>query len=88
MNEIPLKNMLEVKVVDYWGIDFVGPFPPSFSCKYILVTVDYVSKWVEVIASQKADGKTVINFLKKNMFTRFCSPRVLISDEGHHFCNS
>lgn len=42
---------------------------------------DYVSKWVEEISSQKADGKTAIKFLKKNIFTRFGTPRVLISDE-------
>ncbi|PNX87936.1 hypothetical protein L195_g044036 [Trifolium pratense] len=50
--------------------------------------LDYVSKWVEAIASPKADGKTVIKFLKKNIFTRFGTPRVLISDGGSHFCNS
>ncbi|MCI21333.1 protein NYNRIN-like, partial [Trifolium medium] len=82
-NEMPLQNMLEVEVFDCWGIDFVGPFPSSFSNEYILVAVDYVSKWVEAIASPKADGK----FLKKIFFTRFGTPRVLISDGGSHFCN-
>ena len=80
--------MLEVEVFDCWGIDFVGPFPPSFANEYILVAVDYVSKWVEAIASPKADGKTVIKFLKKNIFSRFGTPRVLISDSGSHFCNA
>ena len=70
-DEMPLTNMLEVEVFDCWGIDFVGPFPPSFSNEYILVAVDYVSKWVEAIASPKADSKTVIKFLKKNIFSRF-----------------
>lgn len=88
MNEIPLQNIHEVEVFDYWSIEFVGPFPPSFSCEYILVAVDYVSKSVEAVASQKADGKTVINFLKKNIFTRFGTPRVLISDGGSHFLTS
>ncbi|GAU34191.1 hypothetical protein TSUD_162920 [Trifolium subterraneum] len=87
-NEMPLQSILEVEVFDCWGIDFVGPFPSSFSNEYILVAVDYVSKWVEAIASPKADGKTVIKFLKKNIFTRFGTPRVLISDGGSHFCNS
>ncbi|XP_020208815.1 uncharacterized protein LOC109793756 [Cajanus cajan] len=49
---------------------------------------DYVSKWVEASAVQKADAKTVINFLKKNIFCRFELPRVLISDGGSHFCNA
>jgi hypothetical protein len=42
-NEMPLTVMQEVEVFDYWGIDFVGPFPPSFTNEYILVGVDYVS---------------------------------------------
>jgi hypothetical protein len=87
-NEMPLQNIHVVEVFDCWGIDFVGPFPSSFSNEYILVAVDYVSKWVEAIASPKADGKTVVKFLKKNIFTRFGTPRVLISDGGSHFCNS
>ncbi|WJX19736.1 hypothetical protein P8452_09381 [Trifolium repens] len=81
-NEMPLQNIHMVEVFDCWGIDFVGPFPSSFSNEYILVAVDYVSKWVEAIASPKADGKTVVKFLKKNIFTRFGTPRVLISDGG------
>ncbi|CAJ2659838.1 unnamed protein product [Trifolium pratense] len=58
-NEMPLQNMHVVEVFDCWGIDFVGPFPSSFSNEYILVAVDYVSKWVEAVASPKADGKTL-----------------------------
>ncbi|XP_020205931.1 uncharacterized protein K02A2.6-like [Cajanus cajan] len=86
-HELPLQNILEVEVFDCWGIDFVGPLPSSYSNEYILVSVDYVSKWVEAMATQKADARTVIKFLKKNIFTRFGTPRVLISDDGSHFCN-
>lgn len=50
-NEMPLQSMLEVEVFYCWGIDFIGPFPVSFSNEYILVAVDYIYKWVEVIAS-------------------------------------
>jgi len=42
---MPLQSILEVEVFDCWGIDFVGPFPSSYSNEYILVAVDYVSKW-------------------------------------------
>ena len=42
--------ILEVEVFDCWGIDFMGPFPSSYVNIYILVAVDYVSKWVEVIS--------------------------------------
>lgn len=83
----PQAGILEVELFDVWGIDFMGPFPPSHSNLYILVAVDYVSKWVEAIASPTNDSKVVIKLLKKNIFTRFGTPRALISDNGTHFCN-
>ena len=84
---MPLQNIIEVEVFDCWGIDFVGPFPSSYGNKYILVVIDYVSKWVEAVATPKNDAKIVVKFLKKNIFSRFGVPRVLISDGGSHFCN-
>ncbi|KAI5387026.1 hypothetical protein KIW84_073250 [Lathyrus oleraceus] len=54
-DEMPLKGILEVEVFDVWGIDFMGPFPSSFGNKYILVVIDYVSKWIEAIASPTND---------------------------------
>ncbi|KAL4297482.1 hypothetical protein GQ457_12G015360 [Hibiscus cannabinus] len=84
-NEIPLQNIFEVELFDVWGIDFMGPFPSSHGDLYILLAVDYVSKWVEAIATPKNDAKTVMKFLHNNIFTRFGVPRALISDEGSHF---
>ncbi|KAL4295223.1 hypothetical protein GQ457_12G014320 [Hibiscus cannabinus] len=84
-NEMPLHNFLEVELFDVWGIDFMGPFPSSFGNLYILLAVDYVSKWVEAIATTHNDAKTVQRFIKKNIFTRFGTPRVIFSDEGRHF---
>ena len=55
--------------------------------KYIIAAVDYVSKWVEAIALANNEGKSVIAFLKKNIFSRFGTPRAIISDGGSHFCN-
>ncbi|XP_035540270.1 uncharacterized protein LOC118344239 [Juglans regia] len=85
--ELPLKNILEVELFDVWGIDFMRHFPPSFGFVYILLAVDYVSKWVEAIATTTNDAKVVLKFLHKNIFTRFDTPRAIISDEGTHFCN-
>jgi len=79
---MPLQNIMEVEVFDCGGIDFVCPLPPSHGNEYILVAVDYVSKWVEAMAAPKNDAKTVVKFLKKNIFSRFGVPRVLISDGG------
>ncbi|XP_057452171.1 uncharacterized protein LOC130743991 [Lotus japonicus] len=49
---------------------------------------EILRRWVEAVATPKADGKTVIKFLKKNIFNRFGAPRAIISDGGSHFVNS
>ncbi|GKA24253.1 reverse transcriptase domain-containing protein [Tanacetum coccineum] len=54
--------------------------------KYILVPVDYVSKWVEAQAFLTNDARVVVKFLK-GLFARFGVPKALISDKGTHFCN-
>uniref|UniRef100_A0A803PID4 Integrase catalytic domain-containing protein n=1 Tax=Cannabis sativa TaxID=3483 RepID=A0A803PID4_CANSA len=75
------------ELFDMWGINFMGPFPSAFNNLYILLDVDYVSKWVEAVATHANDGKTVLSFLQKYIFTRFRTPRAITSDEGSHFCN-
>ena len=67
-HEMPLKGILEVKIFDVWGIDFMGPFPSSLRKKYILVMVDYVSKWVEAITTITNDTKVVKRCLRKLFF--------------------
>ena len=86
-NEMPLTNILVVEHFDVWGIDFMGLFPSSYRHKYILLAVDYVSKWVEAILTITCDAKVVLLFIKSNIFSRFGTPRAIISDEGSHFCN-
>nr|GEU46461.1 reverse transcriptase domain-containing protein [Tanacetum cinerariifolium] len=61
------------------SIDFMGPFPKSYKFEYILVAVDYVSKWVEAQALPTNDVRVVITFLKR-LFCRFGMPNALISD--------
>ncbi|GJV50318.1 reverse transcriptase domain-containing protein [Tanacetum coccineum] len=68
------------------GIDFMGPFPSSQGKKYILVAVDYLSKWVEAKALLTNDARVVCKFLK-SLFARFGAPRAIISDHGTYFCN-
>jgi hypothetical protein len=84
---MPLNPILIVEIFDVWGIDFMGPFPPSFGYEYILVGVDYVSKWVEAVATKTNDHKVVVKFIQTNIFSRFGTPRAIISDGGKHFCN-
>jgi len=84
---MPLNPILVIEIFDCWGIDFMGPFSPSFGFLYILVAVYYVSKWIEAIPSRNNDHKTVIKFLKENILSRFGIPRAMISDGGTHFSN-
>ncbi|CAM8972681.1 unnamed protein product [Rhodiola kirilowii] len=84
---MPQVPILVNDVFDIWGIDFMGPFPISCSYAYILVVVDYVSKWVEAKATRYDDAKTVVHFLRTNIFCRYGVPKAIISDQGTHFCN-
>ncbi|GJY30916.1 reverse transcriptase domain-containing protein [Tanacetum coccineum] len=85
-DEMPQNSIQVCEIFDVWGIDFMGPFPSSRGNKYILVAVDYLSKWVEAKALPTNDARVVVKFLK-SLFTRFGTPRAIISDRGTYFCN-
>ncbi|GJU18124.1 reverse transcriptase domain-containing protein [Tanacetum coccineum] len=85
-DEMPQNSIQVCEIFDIWGIDFMGPFPSSRGNKYILVAVDYLSKWVEAKALPTNDARVVCKFLK-TLFSRFGAPRAIISDRGTHFCN-
>ena len=70
MHEMSQSGTLEVEFFDIWGIDFMGPFAPSHNTFYILIAVDYASKWVEATASPTNDSKIVFNFLMRFNRTR------------------
>ncbi|GJW24278.1 reverse transcriptase domain-containing protein [Tanacetum coccineum] len=77
-------GLLFIEMLMTWshgGIDFIGPFPSSRGKKYILVAVDYLSKWVEAKALPTNDARVVVRFLK-SLFARFGTPRAIISDRG------
>ena len=84
---MPMNPILIVDLFDVWGIDFMGPFLMSFGNSYILVGVDYVSKWVEAIPYKHNDHRVVLKFLKENILSRFGMPKAIISDGGTHFCD-
>ena len=79
--------MLFCEVFDVWGVDFMGPFLVSFGFTYILLVVDYVSKWVEAKATRTNDARVVKDFVRSHIFYRFGIPRAIVSDQGTHFCN-
>ncbi|GJZ21494.1 reverse transcriptase domain-containing protein [Tanacetum coccineum] len=85
-DEIPQNAIQVCEIFDVWGIDFMGPFPYSRGNKYILMAVDYLSKWVEAKALPTNDARVVVKILK-SLFARFGTPRAIISDRGTHFCN-
>nr|GFA50862.1 reverse transcriptase domain-containing protein [Tanacetum cinerariifolium] len=58
-----------------------GPFPSSKGNKYILVAVDYLSKWVKAKALPTNDARVVVKFLK-SLFSRFGTLKAIISDRG------
>lgn len=71
---------------DKWGIDIVGPFPKGKNQKkFLIVAVEYFTKWVEAEAVAKIDENTVRKFLWRNIVCRFGAPRVLVSDNGSQF---
>ena len=86
-NEMPLQGILVVQIFYVLGIDFMGHFPSSFGNLYILLAMDYVSKWVEGISCSRNDANTIIGFIQINILSRFGAPKTIISDEGSHFLN-
>ena len=87
-DEMPMRPILEVEIFDLWEIDFMGPFPPSDGKEYILVAVDYVSKWVEAIPIRTNDPQEVLQFITRCIFAHYGCPRAIIIDDGSHFINS
>nr|GFA51477.1 reverse transcriptase domain-containing protein [Tanacetum cinerariifolium] len=85
-DEMPQIFIQICEIFDVWGIDFMGPFLSSKGNKYILVAVDYLSKWVEAKALPINDARVVVKFLK-SLFSCFRTPKVIISNRETHFCN-
>lgn len=69
------------------GIILYGMFHKSFGYEYIILAVDYVSKWIETKATRHDDGKFVVAFLRGNIFSRFGVSKALIINQGSHLCN-
>jgi hypothetical protein len=63
------------------GIDYMGPFPKSKNYEYILVAVDYVSKWVETMPCRAVDARNSKKMFEEIVFLRFGVLRMVISDE-------
>jgi len=66
-NMMPIIQILKVEIFDVLGINFIGPFLISFGNQFILVAIDYVSKWVEAMLTRTNDNRVVIKFLRENI---------------------
>ena len=82
---MPLTNNLQIELFDVWAIDYKGSFVKSRNYEYILVIVDYVSKWVEAMPCKTADSRHSKRMFEEVIFPRFGTPRMVISDGGTHF---
>jgi hypothetical protein len=82
---MPLTNNLQIELFDVWRINYMGPFLKSKNCEYILVAVDYVSKWVEAMPRKNADARHSKKMFEEIIFPRFGMLRMVISDGGTRF---
>ncbi|XP_074359790.1 uncharacterized protein LOC141699885 [Apium graveolens] len=72
-----------------WGMDILGPFPvASGQRKFIVVSIDYFTKWIEAKALAKITTKKIVQFFWENVICRFGIPRILVMDNGKQFDNA
>jgi len=71
-----------------WGIEFITRNPASSAGhNYIIVAMDYITKWAKALPTYWADGETMVLFLFNQVICHFGVPRVIIIDHGSHFQN-
>ena len=71
-----------------WGLDIMGPFPIAMrQLKFLIVSIDYFTKWVEAKALANITEKNIRNFVWRNIICRYRIPKVLVSDNGKQFDN-
>src|ERR1043165_191672 len=70
-----------------WGIDIIGEIRPSSTNghKFIIVAVDYFSKWVEAESYTRITAKKMAKFIQKHIFSRYGIPHHMVTDNGVQF---
>lgn len=85
----PLHPVVSVAPFAKWGIEFASCNPPSaIGHHYIIVVVDYFTKWVEAMPTYTNDTKTTTLFLFNHIIAQFGIPKSIVTDHGTHFCNA
>ena len=87
--DLPLHPTLPISPLEKWGIDYIGPIAPMSTKRnqYIIIAVEYLTKWAEAKAIKVANAKQTAIFLHENIISRFGCPKILVSDKGSHFLN-
>jgi hypothetical protein len=84
----PMFPVIIVGPFTKWGIDYTTFNPPSErGHRYIIIAVDYFTKWVEAMPTFKDDGETATLFLFNQVIERFDIPREIVTNHGSHFQN-
>ena len=85
----PLHPVVSARPFAKWGIDFTTCNPPStVGHHYIIVAMDYFTKWEEVMPTYNNDAKIATLFLFNHIITWFGIPKSIVTDHGMHFCNA
>jgi transposase InsO family protein len=85
----PLHPVVSIGPFAKWGIDFTTCNPPSIACHhYIIMVVDYFTKWAEAMSTYTNNAKTTTLFLFNHIITRLGIPKSIVTDHGTHFCNA
>ena len=86
MNRAELENIRVGEPLERVGMDITGPFPVTkYGNKYILVVMDYFTKWVEAYPIPDQESSTVARCLVNNFISRFGIPKILLTDRGSNF---
>nr|KYP39221.1 Transposon Ty3-I Gag-Pol polyprotein [Cajanus cajan] len=81
-----LHHMLAAWPFSQWGMDILGPFPPAKGqLKFLLVAIDYFTKWIEACPLAKITTENVRKFTWRNIVCRFRIPHTIITDNGRQF---
>ena len=87
--DLPLYPTLPISLLEKWGIDYIGPIAPMSTKRnqYIIIAVEYLTKWTEAKPIKAADAKQTAIFLHENIISHFGCPKILVSNRGSHFFN-
>jgi hypothetical protein len=84
----PLHSIKVIQPLERIGIDIVGPLPETAKGnKYMVVAIEYLTKWVEVRALDRATAENVANSIHEEIICRFGAPKIIMTDQGSHFKN-